>query len=226
MAYEFIPSISLDANGQEIVDYDNGSLTQREHLHHGLAPQGFEIDVETGEHSVYELEAEQENPDQMMDDYLAAVKEQHPEFPDALVYAQSNLDPELLQHFYSAVDDNDLEDFWSYLEIILAHYEEHLDETSVSLDEEPNEDEVTEDEDEAEIPDLSSLYDAEPSEELRDYYSELADNAEDSATKLLYQLSARFYSGTETQDELIEIALQSGYSRNQLIEAFNQLSPQ
>ena len=224
MAYEYTPSIATDANGNETTDYENGSFQQRNQFHRGLAPQGFEIDAETGEHSVYELEEDGDNPDALMDDYLASVKELHPEFPDALVFAQSNLDAELLSHFYEAIDDADFDSFYEILDIILAEFDEHLEQTS-SLDveeEETNEEEVAEDE-ELEVPDLSSLYDATPDYDEMDVLTELADKAE-GASQLIYQLAARFHSGTESADELIEKALASGFSRNELITAYNAIT--
>ena len=218
MSTEFTPTISTDANGDEFVDYENGQLTQRDQFHRGMAPQGFEINEETGEHSVFE----EPDPVTANDTYIRDIAAAYPQLPDALTYAHANLSPELMGHFYTAAEDGDLDDFHEFLEIILAEWEEHIDTDATSEIEEETTD-VDEVEQELETPDLSSLYQQEPDYELMDTYTDLADKSE-GVEQLLYQLSARFHAGGETADELIEIALASGYSRNQLIETFNLLN--
>ena len=218
MAQEFIPVISTDENGEEFVDYDNGQLNQRDQFHRGLGPQGFEVDEMTGQAIYYEEpEAVTAN-----DSYMADIAEAYPQLPDALTFAQANMDPELMGHFYAAAEDGDLDNFHEILEIILDEYEDHLGTTS-EVEEEPTDVEETEEIDELETPDLSSLYEAEPDYELMDTFADLADKSE-GVEQLIYQLSSRFHSGGETADELIELALSSGYSRDELITAFNQLN--
>ena len=221
MAQEYTPVISTDANGEEFVDYDNGQLNQREQFHRGLGPQGFEIDDETGEHYIFDEEPDA--PINTNDEYMAAIGEAYPQLSDALTYAQANLDAELLGHFYSAAEDGDYDNFNEILEIILDEYDDHIGTTSDELDEEPTDVEETEEVEQLETPDLSSLYEAEPDYELMDTFADLADKSE-GVEQLIYQLSSRFHSGGETADELIELAMSSGYSRDELIQAFNQLN--
>ena len=222
MANEFIPVISTDENGEEFVDYDNGQLNQRDQFHRGLGPQGFEIDDETGEHFVYE-EPEPVTADA---EYMESIAEAYPQLSEALPYADANLDAELMEMFYSAADDGDYDSFHEILEIILLEYEEHLGTSSDELEEPTDEEEVEEEEQEEdyEVPDLSGLYSTEPSQELSDEFWDLADKSE-GAEKLIYQLSSRFHSNTgEDADTLIEEALSSGYSREELITAFNLIN--
>ena len=220
MAYTFEPAIVIDDAGNETISYEQGELQQSRDIHRGLAEQGFEIDEETGEHFVYEEpEAITAN-----DSYMADIAEAYPQLPDALTFAQANMDPDLMGHFYAAAEDGDLDNFHEILEIILDEYEDHLENTAPSeIEEELTDEEEVEDLDELETPDLSSLYDNEPDEELADAFTDLAEQSE-GVEQLLYQLSARFHAGGETADELIELALSSGYSREELITTFNQLN--
>ena len=221
MAYTFEPAIVTDGEGNETISYEQGELQQSRDIHRGLAEQGFEVDEETGEHFIYEEpEAVTAN-----DSYMADIAEAYPQLPDALTFAQANMDPELMGHFYAAAEDGDLDNFHEILEIILDEYEDHLGTTSEVEEELTDEEELEEEEEEEdyEVPDLSSLYEIEPDQELSDTFWDLADQSE-GATKLIYQLSSRFHSGGETQDELIELALSSGYSRAELIEAFNLIN--
>ena len=223
--HEFNPVISTDENGDEYVDYQNGQLNQREQYHRGLAPQGFEIDDETGEHYIFDQEPD--GPIDSNDEYMESIAEALPELPNALTYAQANLDPELMGHFYSAAEDGDYDNFHEILEIIMSEYDEHLESTGqlpIEEDEQLVEDEDSEEEELLEVPDISSLYQAEPDQDLSDEFWDLADKSE-GATKLIYELSSRFHSNTgEDADSLIEQALSSGYSRDELIQAYNLIN--
>ena len=57
------------------------------------------------------------------------------------------------------------------------------------------------------------------------YHADLAQETE-GVESLLWSLSAAFHNGDLTQDEAIEAALSSGYSRNELIEMYNLLTSQ
>lgn len=222
MAHEYTPVISTDANGEEFVDYDNGQLNQREQFHHGVGPQGFEIDDETGTHYIFDEEPDA--PINSNDEYMAAIGEAYPQLSDALTYAQANIDPELMGHFYSAAEDGDYDNFNEILEIILDEYDEHLGTTAVEEEEPTDVEEDSEDEELLEVPDISSLYETEPDQELSDEFWDMADKSE-GAEKLIYELSSRFHSNTgEDADTLIEEALSSGYTRAELITAFNLIN--
>ena len=219
MATDFTPVISTDENGEEFVDYDNGQLHQRNQFHRGFAPQGFEINEETGDHYVFE-EPEDEQGD-FMEDYLSTMTQANPELQDDIAYGNENLSPEIMSILYSAVDDGDLDSLHDVLEIILAEF----DDARVATPEEREEtlEESEEEEDVYETPDLSNLYEQEPNEELAYEHADLAEQTE-GVESLLWSLSASFFNGDLTQDEAIEQALSSGYSRNQLIETFNRLN--
>ena len=226
MAYTFEPAIVTDGEGNETISHEQGELKQSSHFHRGVSPMGFEVDEMTGEATYFE----EEEAVTANDSYMADIAEAYPQLPDALTYAHANMDAELMSHFYAASEDGALDQFHEILEIILDEYDEHLGTTSDELDEAARSDapeltdvEETEEEEDYEVPDLSSLYEAEPDEELSDTFTDLAEQSE-GVEQLLYQLSARFHSGGETADELIELALSSGYSRDELITAFNQLN--
>ena len=180
---------------------------------------GFEVDEMTGEATYFE----EPEPVTANDSYMADIAEAYPQLSDALTFAHANLDADLMGMFYAASEDGALDQFHEILEIILLEYDEHLGTTSDELEEEFADVEEVEDFEELETPDLSGLYENEPDEELADTFTDLAHQSE-GVEQLLYQLSARFHSGGETADELIELALSSGYSREELIQAFNQLN--
>lgn len=223
MSFEYTPSLTVNSEGETVPDYNQGTLQQSRDLHRGLGPQGFEIDEETGEHFIFE---DEEGPVDSNDEYMASIGEAFPELSEALTHAHTSMDSELLATFYKAAEEGNYDEFHEILYIIISEYEEHLEQTSTP--EEDDSDSIEELEDntseDVEIPDISSLYQTEPDAELSDTFSDLADSSE-GVEKLLYQLSARYHSNTgESADDLIEIALSSGYSRSQLINAFNLLN--
>lgn len=224
MSYQYTPSLTTNEAGEEVPNYEEGTLSQSRDIHRGIAEQGFEIDEETGEHYVYEEEPDA--PINTNDEYMAAIGEAYPQLSDALTYAQANMDAELLGHFYSAAEDGDYDSFNEILEIILDEYDEHLGTTSDEVEEELTDVEEDEEIDELETPDIEDLYSAEPNEELADEFTDLAYQSE-GATRLLYQLSARFHSNQgEDANSLINEALSSGFSREELINAFNLINTQ
>lgn len=223
MSTEYTPTISTDANGEEYVDFENGQLSQRDQFHRGMAPQGFSIDEETGEHSVFEADVDEQQQD-LMGDYMRNMQEVNPELSDAIAYGNANLSPEIMAGLYSSIEDGNLDELHEYLEIVLDEY----DDAVVATPEEKAETqaELEAEEDELDTPDISSLYEIEPDYTLMDTFDDLASDAE-GAEKLIYQLSARFHSNTgESADSLIEAALASGYSRAELIQAYNLITQQ
>ena len=226
MAYTFEPAVVTDADGNESISHEQGELKQSNHFHHGNAPMGFEVDEMTGEATYYESD-EVPEPIQTNDAYIAAIGEAYPQLPDALTFAQASLDAELMNHFYTAADDGDYENFHAFLEIILNEYEEHLESNGMTAeieveDEQP--DEVEDEEQTLETPDLSGLYGTEVNPELAYDHMDNADNAEDEVEKLLWSLSAAFHNNDMTVDECVTEALSAGFSRDELIRTFNLLS--
>lgn len=225
MAYEFIPTLVTNEQGEEVPSYEQGTLERSDQLHRGLGEMGFEHNELTGETQYFEINDKEDGQAFQMSEYLQTMQEVNPELSDAITYGNANLSPELMSELYTAIDDEDLENLNEILVIILSEYDdakiatpEEREETQQEVEEE-EQDEL----EDLEVPDLSSLYETEPSYELMDTFSDLADNAE-GAEQLIYQLSARFHSGGESQDELIELALSSGYSRQELITAFNLIN--
>ena len=223
MSTTYTPTISTDSNGEEFVDFDNGSLSQRDQFHRGITPQGFVTDEVTGETEYFEMQEEGQNVD-LMDDYVRTMAEANPELSDAVAYGNANLSPELMAGFFAAVEDGNLDELHEYLEIILAEYDDKFIATPEEREETQSELEAEEDEQELEVPDMSSLYETEINPDLTYDHMDNADNTDDPVEKLLWSLSAAFHNNDITVDEAIEQAMSAGFSRTQLIETFNLLN--
>ena len=218
---EFTPTISIDSDGNEYVDYDSGQVNYRHQYHRGQTPTGFEVNEETGEHYIFEDDPDQEAD--FTDSYLQTLAEAEPNLPKAITYIKEYGDAEMIQILLDAAKDEDYDQLNALVETILDMYEDS-DEYEPEEDDSDSIEELEDEVEDLEVPDISSLYEAEPDAELSDTFSDLATKSEGVA-KLLYQLSARFHSDTgESADDLIEIALSSGYSRNELITAYNLLT--
>ena len=222
MSTQYTPTISTDENGDEYVDYEHGQLTQRNQFHHGMAPQGFEIDELTGEHSVFEADVDEQQQD-LMSDYMRTMQEANPDLSAAIAYGNANLSPELMAGLYSSIEDGNLDEMHEYLEIVLAEF----DDAVVATPEEKAETQAeleAEEEEEYEVPDLGDLYTQEPDYELQFDHMDNADATDNEVHKLLWSLSASFHANQLTQDEAIEQAMKSGFSRSDLIKAFNEIT--
>lgn len=191
----------------------------------GIAPQGWSENELTGETEIFE-ETNTEGIDYEAD-YVDALHTLHPEIPDALAYlVESGVwDEERQAQHDKAVFDDDLSKVSEAVEKMLEEYRFYKEQDTEYKQNQPNSAPVEDDED-ADIPDVSELYETEPNEELASEWDEVASQS-DGAHQLMASLAARFHSGEVSDvDELMQIALDSDYSREQLIEAFNYFTQQ
>ena len=221
--YQVDPVVDADGN------YQGSSIGTRPQLHRGSvdAPSDYYED-EYGQthHLMEDVEIEDDtDPNEFSDDaYIALLYDVHPELTEAVAWSHQNLTNDEATWYNQMIDSEDLDDVNAAVEFLLAKY---ATEAEVVTDEEEDvsEEQTEEDEEELEVPSLESLYEQEPDVDTAMEHAQLAQDTE-GVESLLWSLSASFFNGDLTQDEAIEAALSSGYSRNELIEMYNLLSSQ
>jgi hypothetical protein len=223
MSKGFIAQPSFDAEGNfSGVEIGSGHTPMSRQ---GVAPQGWSQDEVTGETTVFEDVASE--VDDVDNAYVEALHELHPDIPNALDYLVNSgvWSIERQQQHDRDIEDKDLTVVSAAVEKMMDEYQHYLQMDAEHQQSQPKQEQAPVDEDEdSDIPDISSLYEAEPNEDFANQWDEYAANTE-GAYSLLAGLAAQFHSGEITDvDELMQIALDSDYSREELIAAYNHLS--
>ena len=211
------PSFDEEGNYQG-VEVSSG---RQELNRQGLAPAGFQHDELTGETALFtEASPEQQMQNDYDAVYVEAILEANPEIPDALEYLINSgvWSPERQAEHDKAINSDSYDVLNEAIEKMLNEYREFK-----TLDEQqPNSAPVDEDED-ADIPNLEHLYEAEPDADSADVWADYATQTE-GATSLIAELTSRFHNGDTNVDGLVEEALSSDFSRDELLAAYNYLS--
>ena len=195
------------------VSIDNG---HQDLNRQGLAPQGWDHDEATGQTAFYQDSIPQ--VDDVDASYVEALHELHPEIPQALEYLINSgvWDSERQMQHDKDIEDADLTKVSEAVEKMVQEYHHYLEMDGEHS--QPNSAPVEEDED-ADVPDVSSLYETEQDEDLATHFDEIAANSE-GAIQLLASLSADFHANGGNPDDFIERALESNYSRQELLQAW------
>lgn len=211
------PSVDEEGNLVDVQIEHRGQPMNRS----GIAPQGWRQNEATGETAIFS----ENNPDVDVSSnydatYVQALMDSNPELPAALDYARKHWTPEQHAKHDALVFSDNYDDVNQGIENLIAEFK--LAEANGATVNKEEKQSQPEDEEE-EIPNVSSLYEAEPDQELASQWGEVATQSE-GAYALLAQLSQQFHLGNASQDELIAKALESDFSRDELLAAYKHFT--
>ena len=180
----------------------------------GVAPQGFATNEVTGQTS-YFTEKSRDPSDLADNQYVSTLLELHTDLPAALAWSGTNWTDEQRADYDEAIFGDDYEKLNESIERLMSDYYS-------SKPTQPVEKKVEENEEDSDIPDLSDLYDNQPDENVASVWEDYAGQTS-GALSMVAQLTADFHNGYGSQDDLIEKALSSDFSREELLAAFNHI---
>ena len=190
----------------------------------GEAPRGWHQDELTGETTIFE-ETNTEEVDYDAE-YVDALHEVYPNIQEALQYVVNSgvWDAERQAEHDKAVFSDNYTEVNEAIEKLMSEYDSYRKMDAEYEQNQPKQEQEPVDEDEdSDIPDASELWETEADEELATVWDEYAANS-DGAYSLMASLAAKFHSGEISDvDTLVEMAIDSKYSREELIAAFNHL---
>ena len=186
----------------------------------GIAPQGFATDERTGETYIFEEKSSDDTYSQKMDnDYIQGIVDTTPGLNQALAYAASAWSPERLAEHERLIHSSNYDDVNKAVEMLMDEYSTaQTSAAPASNENKPEEKEEVED-----IPDVAPLFEQERDTDLAEQWGTYARES-DGVYSLLASLSQQFHSGVADPDELIQKALDSEYSKEELITAYRYLS--
>lgn len=188
----------------------------------GVAPQGWSQDELTGETEVIEvINSEEVDHDAA---YVDALHEQYPNLQEALQYVVNSgvWDAERQAEHDKAVFSDNYTEVNEAIERLMSEYDSYRKMDAEYEQNQSKQEQAPVDEDD-DIPDASELWETEANEELATVWDEYAANS-DGAYSLMASLAAKFHSGEISDvDTLVEMAIDSDFSREELIAAFNHL---
>ena len=147
--------------------------------------------------------------------YEDAVLEAYPQLPGALQWATDNLPDDFIVTYNEALEEGDLDTFYSHLEYLLSEYEDAssvvVEEEAVEEEEEDVQEDLTDEEQQVLQEAVEDLQAQEPQAELANEWQSLVDQYQetDPTFAAVAAATAAFHNGEASAEDAINYVLQN-----------------
>jgi hypothetical protein len=184
------------------------------------------VELEDGLHHVFENVSIEED---YLQDYYDTLASSDSRIPEALQWASTNLPPEVITTYNSALDNDDVDTINEYLEYVLAQYSEANPDTYIedTTDSDTEEEVELSEQDQAVIESISESLSQQPplGVEVADQWDSVAQQAEvsgDSVYAAVAQATAAYHSGSISASDAISWVLEN-YPLKEVARVYNSL---